>query len=244
MEPGIVNPTRGKRSPHLGGVVIMAANGADSKFLLSRIAAPDTEPAFHRLFMSRLYPNCDEAGSLSLVGPLMGAPYGAALLETLIAWGGTRFLFLGWCGSISSQLSAGDLLLPSEALVDEGTSRHYTSPCQEATKPSAAITRALADHLDRGKIDHTTGAIWTTDAIFRESERKMRHYSSLGALAVEMECSALLAVAACRGVQMATLLVVSDELSTGRWQPGFGKPKFEKGRRQAAEALADLGLNL
>ena len=89
----------------------MAATGADLKTLLTCIAGPGGNPAFQRLFMSRLYPNCDGAGRLSIVGPLMGASYGAALLETLIAWGGKHFLFLGWCGSISSQLSAGDLLL-------------------------------------------------------------------------------------------------------------------------------------
>lgn len=244
MEPGIVNPIRGKDSPRLGGVIIMAATGADLKTLLTCIAGPGVKPAFQRLFMSRLYPNCDGAGRLSIVGPLMGASYGAALLETLIAWGGTHFLFLGWCGSISSQLSAGDLLLPSAAFIDEGTSRHYAAPYKSAVQPSATITQAVEEHLNREKIAYTTGSVWTTDAIFRESERKMRHYRSLGAQVVEMECSALLTVAAYRRVEMSALLVISDELATGRWQPGFREPNFKKGRLQAAESLAGVGLTL
>ena len=49
---------------------------------------------------------------------------------------------------------------------------------------------------------------------------KVRHYGAAGILAVEMELAALLAVAQVRGVRLAAVLAISDELFHP-WTPGW-----------------------
>ena len=70
----------------------------------------------------------DMVGNFSITGPFIGAPYAAMLLETLIAWGARRIIFLGWCGAVAEEVKIGDIILPTAALIDEGTSGHYSAP--------------------------------------------------------------------------------------------------------------------
>ena len=84
------------------------------------------------------------------------------------------------------------------------------------------------------------GPLWTTDAPYRETPTKIKAYKELGVLAVEMEMSALITVSAFRHIQLAGLLVVSDELFDLKWNPGFSDPKLRQGSRLACELLMDL----
>jgi uridine phosphorylase len=86
------------------------------------------------------------------------------------------------------------------------------------------------------------GPVWSTDAIFRETRDKVRHYQDQGVLAVEMELSALFTVGKYRGVEVGGILVVSDELTTLTWRPGFKDERFEKGRVAACEAVKQICL--
>jgi purine-nucleoside phosphorylase len=60
-----------------------------------------------------------------------------------------------------------------------------------------------------------------------------------GVVAVEMEVAALYAVGRYRGVRVASLLVVSDELSGLKWKPGFRHAAFLRARRTALRVLVD-----
>ncbi len=55
-----------------------------------------------------------------------------------------------------------------------------------------------------------------------------------------MECSALFTVAAFRAVSAAALLVVSDDLSSLAWRPGFKDPRFASGREAACDVIGRL----
>jgi len=48
-----------------------------------------------------------------VVGPFVGAPYAAMLLETLIAWDVEKIIFFGWCGAISHDVKIGDIIIPT-----------------------------------------------------------------------------------------------------------------------------------
>jgi nucleoside phosphorylase len=83
------------------------------------------------------------------------------------------------------------------------------------------------------------GTIWTTDAAFRETRDRVASYRERGAIAVDMETSALFAVAAFRDVELAAIQVVSDSLAGESWQPGFKTPQFRSGRK-AAHSLVNI----
>ena len=121
----IVNPVRSKNAPAIGPVAVMAATEMDLFFQCDLFKFNRDD--YRRLFTSRLYIESSGSG-ISLTGPFIGAPYAAMMLETLIAWGARRIIFLGWCGAVSKQAKIGDIILPTSALVDEGTSRNYAVP--------------------------------------------------------------------------------------------------------------------
>ncbi len=65
----------------------------------------------------------------------------------------------------------------------------------------------------------------TTDGVYRETKRKLATFRQMGALAINMETSALYAVAKHRSVEIASALVLSDLLTDSGWQPAFGDPR-------------------
>ena len=66
------------------------------------------------------------------------------------------------------------------------------------------------------------GVTWTIDAPYRETKAELQHYKKLGISTVEMEASAMFAVAKYRKVKIASAFVVSDILGT-KWVPKFHK---------------------
>ena len=68
----------------------------------------------------------------------------------------------------------------------------------------------------------------------------MRRFQDAGALAVEMEVSALFSAARFRGVELCSVLVASDLLYDMRWQPGFRESRFKAGRKLAGEAILQV----
>ena len=73
--------------------------------------------------------------------------------------------------------------------------------------------------------------------------REMRRYpveQHTDALAVEMEISSLFTVARYRGVDLSALAVVSDELASFKWRPGFKMKEFKRGRQAACEVVKNV----
>jgi hypothetical protein len=55
-----------------------------------------------------------------------------------------------------------------------------------------------------------------------------------------MEVSALFSAAQFRHVECGALLVVSDELGSLRWKPGFSSMRFLNSRKKAAEVVSSV----
>lgn len=188
------------------------------------------------VLMSQLYLK----DGLAVIGPFMGAPYAAALLENLIAWGAGKIICYGWCGAISSSVNIGDIVIPARALIDEGTSRGYFSDNPAVSFPDAGVQEKLKSLIDIDAAEMHSGAVWTTDALFNETPEKISCYQSKGVLAVEMEASALFTVARYRSTAIGSLLVVSDDLSKGNWMPGFSGKAFKSTRHRICQMLPDI----
>jgi purine-nucleoside phosphorylase len=233
----IINPVISKNSPDIGPVAVMAATELDLFFLcdLFKFSRDD----YHRLFTSRLYVPQSSCPGTCLSGPAIGAPYAAMILETLIAWGARRVIFLGWCGAVSKEAKIGDIILPTSSFVDEGTSRNYALPGNGRSEPAAAMVSLIKQVLEDNRVDFHSGTIWTTDAVYRETVEKVSNYQRRGVLAVEMEVSALYSVAQFRDVELSALLVVSDELSSLKWRPGFRDQRFIAGHQTACRMVKE-----
>ncbi len=150
-----------------------------------------------------------------------GAPATTTALELLIAAGIRKFLVYGGAGSITRKLRIGDVLIPTWGVREEGTSYHYM-PEDYVPKPSPTLTRKLREALFstlalRGS-RVMEGGVWSTDAIFRQTEDKVRRYANEGVLGVDMESTALMTVAEYRGAELTIALVITDELTPPEWR--------------------------
>ncbi len=238
----IVNPVKGKHPPDTGRLAVIAATRTDVHLLATLAELPVVEQ--RNLYMSTLQVHADETRRYVLVGPLVGAPYAAMLVESLQVWGVEKILFIGWCGAISTRIHAGDIIVPISAMVDEGTSGHYCDPSCRVALPARSLMHHVRLALQHHGASFHEGSVWTTDAIFRETVAKVKHYQSQGALAVEMEMSAVYTVAAFREMEAAGILVVSDELSDYTWRPGFTSAGFATAREKTCRAALTLAKGL
>ena len=68
-------------------------------------------------------------------------------LEKLVALGARALIVYGWCGSLNASLRIGDVLLPTWAVSDEGTSAHY--PVEGRAESHGPSRTLLAEGLAR-----------------------------------------------------------------------------------------------
>ncbi|HEX8727997.1 MAG TPA: nucleoside phosphorylase [Ktedonobacterales bacterium] len=172
----------------------------------------------------------------------IGAPAAISVLEELIALGVRDLLIVGTGGSLQPALPIGSFVIPTGAIREEGTSFHYV-PAGAELAPDAALAQALAEALVAQGGVGAFGPVWTTDAPYRELRSKVAAYGAMGALAVEMEASALFALAQFRGVRLALLLAISDELFH-EWRPGFHSAELRAAKKLMTQAALQVAGSL
>lgn len=158
----------------------------------------------------------------------IGSPSAAAVLEELIASGAKQVISIGTAGTLSEDVSPGDIVCCTGSFRDEGTSYHYL-PDSEAAFPDKTLTEKLNDALGNGKQRVFSGLSWTTDAPYRETFEEISFFREKGALTVEMEASALFSVSAYRGIKIASAFCISDRLTGDKWKPQFHAKKVKDG---------------
>jgi uridine phosphorylase len=152
----------------------------------------------------------------------IGAPVAAVMLEDLVALGCRSVVSMGTTGGMDPSLAVGDLVVCTDAVRDEGTSHHYL-PAGELVQADLGLTNRLVEQLQARGEDYRLAPAWTTDAPYRETKDEVLAHVEAGVPVVEMEAAALFAVGQVRDAAVASLLVVSDVLSTldGTWVPEF-----------------------
>jgi DeoD family purine-nucleoside phosphorylase len=137
----------------------------------------------------------------------MGGPSAAIVIAELADLGARRLLRVGTCGGLDSELELGELLIATAAIPADGTSQALG-----ATARLAADKRLVAALVDAGTGRTRAGTVVSTDLFYDDREGQEREWIAAGAAAVEMETAVLYALAGRRGLQAASLLIVSDVL--------------------------------
>jgi uridine phosphorylase len=149
-----------------------------------------------------------------------GAPLTTMVMEDLIASGAKVFVGVGLMAAIQPRIKAGDLIIPSVAVRDEGTSHHYLPKNVEAL-PNKDVFAGLTNWCKRLRIGHRAGPIWTTDAPYRETPSKVKYFHAKGILGVDLETSVIFSVAIYRRVRAGCILVASSNLAYSKPAIGF-----------------------
>lgn len=141
----------------------------------------------------------------------VGAPAATQILDWLIGYGVRQIISAGSCGALEA-FPEGTFLVPNKALRDEGTSYHYAPPSRFVEideKARKAIEETIVEH----GMKYQEVITWSTDGFYRETREKVAYRKSEGCSVVEMECSALAACAAFRGVTWGMILYTADSLA-------------------------------
>ncbi|MBW1615542.1 MAG: nucleoside phosphorylase [Deltaproteobacteria bacterium] len=236
----IVSPIRSRKMPLLAPVALMTATLPDLYTVCNALKA-DMSKKKH-FDISRIYIGTQKFKNISVIGPFVGAPYAVMLLEQLILYGVKQIIFIGWCGSISEDVKIGDIILPKSAYIDEGTSKDYGG--KEVSFPDAYLLQGIEKSLIESGEKYQKTDIWTADAIYRETIKKVKKYQKKGAKAVEMEASALFSAGKFKKIKVCSLLATSDELHTFKWKPGFMEDSFISARKTIAKTACNLAYDL
>jgi len=166
-----------------------------------------------------------------------GAPKAAIFIEFLLCLGVNRIIVTGAAGSLQPEVPGCSLVATTSAIREEGTSYHYLD-ASEVAQASQDLLQRLHQAAIRAGIKIHSGPTLTNDAPFRIPISKIKHYQKLNVLTAEMELSALFAVAQCRGIDLAGLLVISDTHYGDREIVAFSEG-YLQAQRQAARIILD-----
>jgi uridine phosphorylase len=158
----------------------------------------------HRGLWGYTGPAVADGQPLTIQSTGMGGPSAAIVLHELIALGARRAIRVGTCGALDPSLALGDLVVVREAIAADGTS---------AALGAGPRTHAHIDLLARltsAARCARLGTIVSTDLFYEAGLDRGARWRMQGAIAIEMEASALFAVGEQAGIEVACLMAVSD----------------------------------
>lgn len=167
----------------------------------------------------------------------VGAPACVQVFEEVIEIGIKKIILAGICGCLDKELERCSIILPTSAIRDEGTSYRY-APASDEIALNKAVVKKVETKLNELNVNFSKGKTWTTDAIYRETPQKIARRKEQGAIAVEMECSAMTAVAKFRKIDFAQILYSGDNLATDSYQPGIMAENYKATEKSKIVSLA------
>ncbi len=167
-----------------------------------------------------------------IVGRVVGAPFAVLVAEELFASGCQLLLSITSAGQILSMGQPPYVVLIDRALRDEGTSYHYLAPSPYSSL-DPIMRKLISTHWNHTHVPLFTGATWTTDAPFRETETWIAWCREQGILAVEMEAAALYALASVKRLDIICFAHVTNQM-------GQTEGDFEKGEASGSETALHI----
>ncbi|MHA1908527.1 MAG: nucleoside phosphorylase [Candidatus Thorarchaeota archaeon] len=178
----------------------------------------------------------------------IGCPSAAIAIEELIKVGCHTFVRVGTAGAIDSSLSAGDVVIFSGAVRDDGTSRQY-APIEYPAISNPDLLFALMKAADERGSKYRVGIGHSKDSFYSEypemvadpisTKAKWDSYRRAKVLATEMESAALFVIGQMRGVRVGTACVIVGE-PIEKEAKIVGKPKLDDLVNISLQAMISL----
>ena len=146
----------------------------------------------------------------------VGASACTVSYEEVLAMGLEKLIMFGTCGVLDRNIDELSIIVPTSAIRDEGTSYHYMKVSNEV-KVNEKYKEEFEEILNRNNISSIEGKVWTTDAPYRETRSKVLKRKEQGCICVDMECSAMSAVAKFRNKEFFQFFYAADNLDSTKW---------------------------
>ena len=176
---------------------------------------------FWACYHTKLYEFKLGGSKLGIIGRAVGGSFAVLLAEQLFASGCKLIINITSAGKIEDNLRTPSYIFVNKALRDEGTSLHYLPPADFVSiRPELLSIFSLTSW--RKELRVRVGAVWTTDAPYRETPGAIESAKRRGLLAVEMETASLYAFAEATSNFVVSFAFVTNQMA----QKG---EDFEKG---------------
>ncbi len=163
--------------------------------------------------------------SQAVLTQCVGAPLAVMMLERLIVSGAQEIYILGFCGAFDDHTNIAEAVSVTVAASEEGTSKHYF-PRKRLFRPSKRLKSRIEETLSERGLPFVNGSVVSTDAPFRETRLWLDHNRTRGIGFVDMETSAVFALADFYGIEAAALHLVSDQLTSSSHRVDFHTKKL------------------
>lgn len=141
------------------------------------------------------------------------SPDTAFITEMLCVGGVDNLIRLGSCGALKRDVNIGDYILVQQTLRGDGATKYYVGD-DFIPQTTEALNKSLYEVFSsQGKVHK--GKVWTTDALFKETEQVVNSYVKKGAIGVDMVTSPFVTIPILYKKRCSAVLTVSDNLITG-----------------------------
>lgn len=188
---------------------------------------------------------------VTVISTGIGGPSAAIAMEEMVQLGATDFIRVGTCGGMNINVKAGDLVVPTGAIRNEGTSKEY-APIEYPAVPDFELTQKLVNACKNMNLSYHCGVVQCKDSFYGQHNparmpvshdllNKWEAWKRLGVLASEMESAALFTVAATLNVRCAAIFNVV--WNQERKLLGYNEERCtstEKAIKVAVEVIKDI----
>ena len=158
-----------------------------------------------------------EGQKIGLCMSAVGASACVSEYEELFAMGVDTIVVFGTCGVLDAHIQDCAIIVPDQAIRDEGTSYHYVQASDEIKVNTDTIDK-MKSFFDECKLHYHVGKVWTIDAPYRETKTKILKRKEQGCICVDMECSAIAALASFRQKRIAQFFYSADNLGKEEYE--------------------------
>ena len=191
-------------------------------------------------YHTQLYSFSRSGIEFGIVGFAVGASFAVLVAEEMFESGCRLLISVTSSGQILPVRPPPYFIVIDRALRDEGTSYHYVAP-SDYSHADAGVISALDGAFEGFAVPVLTGATWTTDAPFRETQSAINAMHERNLMAVEMEAAALYAFARARQKPVLCFAHVTNQM--GRVDGDFEKGEAD-GSHDALQLITKAAVRL
>jgi uridine phosphorylase len=216
--PGIVRDSEG-RVPHVflkeGEVAryVLLPGSPERARLTASMFHNAKELGFHREYLS--FTGTYQGIDVSVLSTGMGVFSAVTAVEELAAIGADTFIRIGSCATYQEKINLGDNIIATGCIRDEGCTLEF-APLAFPAVPDLAVMTALIDSAKDIGATYHTGVVRTCENFYLRDRSPALNakYARLGAVALEMELSAILMASIDLRKRAGGILTVGSNLVT------------------------------
>ncbi len=178
---------------------------------------------------------------VSVMSTGMGCFSAITAVEELAAIGADTFIRIGSCATFQEAIQLGDNIIGSGCIRDEGCTLEY-APLSFPAIPDLDVLLALIDSAKKAGATYHTGVVRTCENFYLRgrSPKLNEQYARLGAVALDMELSAIFIAATDLGKRAGGILTVGSNLVTGENRyKGQRLQEFDAGEKKMVRIALD-----